>query len=160
MRVNTPGTVALITIAISAAAVAVPASAAADPGSRFSFRSPSGNIACLMDSGADGAGYAVCKVRDETWAAPAEGTCALAYVPGSIGEPATDLQLKQGSAPCTGFVMTQMFFSGPYAAPTLGYGQAHTVGAITCGSERSGVTCTDSSTGHFFRVSRESSELG
>jgi hypothetical protein len=34
------------------------------------------------------------------------------------------------------------------------------IGAITCDSEPSGVTCTNSSTGHFFRVSRESYELG
>jgi hypothetical protein len=30
------------------------------------------------------------------------------------------------------------------------------VRAITCGSEPYGVTCTDDSSGHFFRVSRES----
>jgi hypothetical protein len=44
--------------------------------------------------------------------------------------------------------------------PTLDYGQMRSVGAITCASEPSGVKCTDSSTGHFFRLSRESYELG
>jgi hypothetical protein len=34
------------------------------------------------------------------------------------------------------------------------------VGVITCDSEPAGMTCTDSSTGHFFRVSRESYQLG
>jgi len=31
---------------------------------------------------------------------------------------------------------------------------------MTCDSEPSGMTCTDSSTGHFFRISRESYQLG
>lgn len=43
---------------------------------------------------------------------------------------------------------------------TLAYGQTRSIGAITCSSEPSGVTCTDSGTGHFFRVSRDSYELG
>jgi hypothetical protein len=33
-------------------------------------------------------------------------------------------------------------------------------GNIACDSEPSGVKCTDSSTGHYFRVSRESYDLG
>jgi hypothetical protein len=43
---------------------------------------------------------------------------------------------------------------------TLDYGQTKSVGVMTCASEPSGVTCTDTSTGHFFRVSRDSYELG
>jgi hypothetical protein len=43
---------------------------------------------------------------------------------------------------------------------TLGYGQSLSAGAITCDSEPTGMTCTDRSTGHFFRVSRESYQLG
>ena len=35
---------------------------------------------------------------------------------------------------------------------TLDYGQTFSRGAITCESELSGVTCTDTATGHFFRV--------
>jgi hypothetical protein len=56
--------------------------------------------------------------------------------------------------------MVQIFFSAPYAAGPLAYGQTHTVDTITCDSEPSGVTCTDTSTGHFFRVSGESYQLG
>ena len=44
--------------------------------------------------------------------------------------------------------------------PTLGYGQTRSVGTITCDVEPSGVTCTDSSTGHFLRLSRDSYQLG
>ena len=43
---------------------------------------------------------------------------------------------------------------------TLNYGQTISAGTITCDSEPSGMTCTDSSTGHYFRVSRDSYSLG
>jgi hypothetical protein len=56
--------------------------------------------------------------------------------------------------------MIQIFFSGKYAPPVLDYGQTHSIGTITCDTEPAGVTCIDSSTGHFFRVSRESYQLG
>jgi len=39
-------------------------------------------------------------------------------------------------------------------------GPAPGVGTIRCDSETSGVTRTDTITGHFFRVSRESYQLG
>jgi hypothetical protein len=44
--------------------------------------------------------------------------------------------------------------------PTLEYGQTRSAGTITCDSEPSGMTCTDSTAGHFFRVSGESYQLG
>ena len=43
---------------------------------------------------------------------------------------------------------------------TLDFGQTRSVGTITCDSEESGVTCTDTATYHFFRVSPESYDLG
>ena len=134
-----------------------PAQAASD---RYQFLSPSGNIGCQMDSVRGGSAYAWCKVQDHTWVEPQGETCEPANVPGSIGEPAPDLQLRRGGAPCLGFVMSQLFFSGQYAPPTLDYGQTRTVGAITCASDPAGVTCTDASTGHFFQVSRDSYQLG
>jgi hypothetical protein len=56
--------------------------------------------------------------------------------------------------------MIQIFLSGDYAPAPLDYGQKRSIGAITCGSEPSGMTCTDASTGHFFRMSSESYDLG
>lgn len=142
-------------------ATALVATAHAEPSDRFQFLSPSGNIACHMDSRADGTGYAWCKVQNHAWAAPATGYCPLAYLPGAIGEPGgDDVQLSQGQAPCLGFVMSQIFFTGQYAPAPLAYGQAHTVGTLTCRSEPAGVTCTDTAGGHFFRVSRDAYELG
>ena len=43
---------------------------------------------------------------------------------------------------------------------TLAYGKTASAGTLTCDSETTGMTCTDSSTGHFFRVSWESYQLG
>jgi hypothetical protein len=56
--------------------------------------------------------------------------------------------------------MIQIFDSGPDAPSPLDYGQTRTLGSISCESEPSGVTCSDSSTGHFFRISRDSYQLG
>jgi hypothetical protein len=44
--------------------------------------------------------------------------------------------------------------------PILDYGQTRSAGAITCESEPTGVTCTDSGTRHYIRLSREANELG
>ncbi len=44
--------------------------------------------------------------------------------------------------------------------PNLDYGQTRSAGVITCDSEPSGMTCTNTTTGHFFTVSRESYQLG
>jgi hypothetical protein len=43
--------------------------------------------------------------------------------------------------------------------PTLDYGQTISAGTITCDSEPTGIKCTDSS-GHYFRVSKDSYNLG
>jgi hypothetical protein len=49
----------------------------------------------------------------------------------------------------------------PYdACVPLDYGETAFSGAIRCAIEPAGITCTDTSTNHFFRLSRESYELG
>ena len=141
------------------ALIALPAIAHADDS--YLFLSPSATIGCAMENDdRDGTAYAVCRIQDPAWAAPPSGVCQLASIPGAIGQPGSDLQLRQGNAPCLGAHMRQLPDPRLGNFPTLGYGQTHTVGAITCDSEPSGVTCTDSSTGHFFQVSRESYQLG
>jgi len=65
------------------------------------------------------------------------------------------LSLTQGSAAAYG-CYHQEFGT---AEDTLGYGQTHSIGTITCDSEPNGVTCSDSTTGHFFLVSRDSYQL-
>jgi Family of unknown function (DUF6636) len=129
-------------MAIAAAAIALPVTAHADPAG--SFQSPSGNIVCLM-----GADAVRCQVQQHTYAVPPPGSCHL----GGWG---SQFALKPGDPPyleCVGGVLAVP------PMPTLDYGQTRSVGAITCDSEPSGVTCTDAGTGHFFRVSRDSYQL-
>ena len=48
----------------------------------------------------------------------------------------------------------------PTSGQILNYGQTLANGSITCKSEQAGITCTDATTGHFFRIARESYQLG
>lgn len=43
--------------------------------------------------------------------------------------------------------------------PILAYGDSRSVASLTRTSAPAGITCTDTSTGHYFRISRESYEL-
>jgi hypothetical protein len=153
--------IAALSIAAAAAAQPLAATAHADE-TGYTFLSPSGNIGCEMRDDAGSRLFAVCKIQDHTWVTRRSEYCRQRAVPGASGEPGSDLQLLQGNAPCVGFSQNQFFFPPDPLAnyPTLGYGQTHSIGSITCDSEQSGVTCTDASAGHFFRVSRDSYELG
>jgi hypothetical protein len=150
-------------LSVATAATALPLSAIAHADyTSYSFLSPSGNIGCDMEDDAGGTLFAVCKTQDVTWTAPPSQYCLQGEVPGATGGPGSDVQLGQGKPPCVGFSMTQFFWPPDPLAdhPTLGYGQTHSMGSITCDSEPSGVTCTDTSTGHFFRVSSDTYQLG
>ncbi len=143
--------IALTSGAAASAIVGLASPAQAD--TYDNFQSPSGNIACEMITAVDGTGTAVCKLKDHTWPTPtaAGGDCEYA---------GADVKLLQNHAPCVGVWPSQIFLLKEYGGlPTLPYGQTHTVGTITCGSAPSGVTCTDTTTGHFFRISRDSYEL-
>lgn len=139
-------TFSLIATATAAAAIALPATARADS---YSFQSPSGNIDCLMGTIVNGGNYVFCEIADHTWVNPPRSPdCPIHW--------GDRLRLGQGSAAvfaCYGQPL-------PPPEQTLDFGQTRSVGAITCDSEPSGMTCTDSSTGHFFRVSRDSYQLG
>jgi len=151
--------IAMFTLAaaVTAGVMSPTAHAAA---SRIQFLSPSGNVGCQLGTTSEGA-FAWCKASEHSWVAPQSDTCPRANVPGAIGEPGGEnLQLAEGQAPCFGFVMSQLFFDGQYAPPTLGYGEKRSVGSITCSVERAGVTCSDSKSGKYFQVSREAYKLG
>jgi hypothetical protein len=153
--------VGLATAVLASGGLGLSAIAHADYTS-YTFLSPSGNIGCVMTDDGGGTIFAVCKTQDRTWAAPPSQYCQQGEVPGATGGPGSDLQLSQGKPPCVGFSMTQFFWSPDPLAnhPTLDYGQSRSLGSITCNSETSGMTCTDSSTGHFFRVSSDSFQIG
>jgi hypothetical protein len=113
------------------------------------FESPSGNIVCSISGASAGKASAGCEIRNHTWAIPSP--------PGwYLGGGCDRFVLDQGSAPVTHCHTDTSFVPGP---PVLDYGQTDSIGAITCNSEPTGITCTDTSTGHFFRVSRESYQL-
>src|SRR5580704_2900679 len=152
---------AAVSIATAATTLPLAAIAHADP-IYYHFQSPSGNIGCDMTDYGNGKGSVWCEVRDHTWVAPPPGgnssqsgagfSCSGG--PSGTFTNADDFLIDQGQgyAPCPGHYLGQMFmtpsgtqiFSGLMpGVPILDYGHAHTVGAITCDSEPSGVTCTD-----------------
>ncbi len=97
----------------------------------------------------DGKSSAVCEIADHTWVAPPRAPdCHLNW--------GSRFSLEQGSAAVFACYHQELGTPGQ----TLDYGHTHSFGTITCDSEPAGLTCTDSSTGHFFRVSRESYQLG
>ncbi len=112
------------------------------------FRSPSGNINCTL-SAPGGDNQARCEVVDHVWTAPPPPDCHL--------DSGDRFYLTQGGTAVVG-CYGQEFGPGPF--PTLEYGQSRSFGTLTCDSEYTGMTCTDSSTGHYFRVSRDGYELG
>jgi hypothetical protein len=101
----------------------------------------------------NGKGAVACDIHDYTDVAPPPTACGSGDW--FLGD---DFKLDQGNPPylvChTGGVIN------PPPKPTLEYGQTRSLDTITCDSEPSHMTCTDSSTGHFLRVSRDSYELG
>jgi len=97
----------------------------------------------------DGQASARCEIVDHVWEAPPRSAdCHLNW--------GDRFELTQGGG--AGFNCYGEEF--PAADQTLAYGQTLFLGTIRCDSEFTGMTCTDSSTGHYFTISRESYELG
>jgi hypothetical protein len=118
------------------------------------FITPSGNIVCSVYS--DNSGVS-CEIKEHTWVVPAsthgpEGrACDLDF--GGL-----EVYVSQAKPAHLGCYEGASKFSGPIPT-TLDYGQTLSRGKMNCVSEVSGVTCTDTATGHYFRVSREDYEL-
>jgi hypothetical protein len=140
--------------AIAAATISFAASSQASPFAE-QFQSPSGDIACTLvasppiDQHSVAKNFVQCDIANHSWVAPQPP-------PQGRTDVTSTFVLVRGQAPVVGYS------SGAFVAagPTLDSAQAPYGGVITCTSEQSGVKCTDTSTGHFFRVSRESYELG
>ncbi|MEE6179431.1 DUF6636 domain-containing protein [Mycobacterium sp. 050134] len=129
--------------AAAVVAILLPATAHADD---LPFQSPSGNTACVLSNTA-----AECDVSDFTYQVPAGPPCAQHVAWGNR------FSLPQGrpaEMQCHGDTLRMP------GEQTLEYGQSLSAGTVTCVSEAAGIRCTDSSTGHFFLVSRDSYELG
>ena len=151
--------IAALSIATAAtlplAAVANACGGGGDLPADYEFVTPSGNIVCSIY--ADNTGVN-CEVREHTWVAPAStiGPFGRACDFNFGGLEFYVSQAKPANLGC-------YEGAGKFNAlglKTLDYGQTYSRGAMTCDSELSGVTCTDTATGHFFRVSREDYELG
>jgi hypothetical protein len=141
--------VACTAAAIVATGIGLAATAHAEPDYQ-QFTSPSGNVKCEMTISYKGDPYANCVVRQAAYAAPA-GTSDF---PGAVNP---QFSLGQGDTPKVSCVVAS---DDKPAEFTLDFGQTRSVGTITCDSEETGVTCTDTATYHFFRISPESHDLG
>jgi hypothetical protein len=144
--------IAAVSLATVATTLPLAAIAHADNGSQ-QFQTPSGNIACTIHVG----GPAVCDIGDYTYPPPkvtgGDSPCAV--------DDENRFNLAQGHPAAmwcqpAGPALSDLHAPG---LATLDYGQTRSAGAITCDSEPSGMTCTDTSTGHFFRVARDSYQL-
>jgi hypothetical protein len=124
-------------------AIALPAIARADD---RPFQSPSGNIACLL-----GSNGVACDISEYTYQVPPGPPCSQHIAWGNrfaleAGKPA--------EMHCHGDTLRVP------GEQTLNYGQTISAGTIICESQPSGMKCADSSSGHYFQVSRDSYNLG
>jgi hypothetical protein len=146
-------TLALIAPATVTATIGLAGTAHADD--EIDFRSPSGDILCTMTQGHDindparyGKGVVACQVLNHTYPQPPLADCPVA---------GREYDLEQGTPPSLGCQGGLIVGTLP---PKFDNGQSWSVGTITCDITPPGVTCTDSSTGHFLRLSRDSYQLG
>ncbi|OBI11206.1 hypothetical protein A5712_09955 [Mycobacterium sp. E2327] len=142
---------ALVAMTAVVAATGVPAAAHAD--ASYDFQTPSGDIHCKMGYAQGTNPGVVCTIANSTYTGKCQSGGLVAW---------PQFTLWQGGSPESPRDMPCVV--GDNKTPisrTLDYGQkTRWLGAISCDSEQSGLTCTDSSTGHFFRVARESYQLG
>ncbi len=146
----------LATPMIAAAALSLSFAAAAHAGSDapgdITFKSPTGNIAC--DIAPNIGGVASCEIRDHAWPTPASSNgqiCDFAFG-------GQRFNLAPGAAANVSCFQGASLIDSP-DMEILAYGQTRSFGAITCGSEENGITCTDSGTGHFFRLSSDTYQV-
>ena len=145
--------VAGVCTAIAAATIGSAGSSHASPFSA-QFQSPSGDISCNLvnypplDKLGFGKNFVQCDIVNQSWVPPRPP-------PPGRADATSSLVLMRGQLPIVGYSPGNLAASDP-----VNYDQPLSAGALTCSSEQSTVRCTDASTGHFFRVSRESYELG
>jgi hypothetical protein len=147
------GMAAGVCTAIAAATIGLAGSSHASPFSA-QFQSPSGDISCNLvnappaDQHSLAKNFVQCDIANHSWAPPRPR-------PQGRADATSTFLLIRGQAPVVAYS------PGTFTAPDpMDYGQTLSAGTITCSSEQSAMKCTDVSTGHFFRVSPESYELG
>lgn len=134
------------TAAGAAGATAVDPTTLGADGPRFTFATPSHNIACRM-SRADPS--ARCDVTSRTWQLPPRpSSCASTW-----GRGAQVTDTGAATLTCANDTVDEA------GATVLPYGRSITFGGIVCISRETGVSCTDTATQHGFVVSRGDDEL-
>ena len=109
------------------------------------FRTPSGNIFCYLTSG-----QAACGIRERTWTPPPRpADCD------ETNDYADHVSVESGPAAFSCGTDTPV---DPNAG-VLPYGQGLVIDAWRCASERSGVTCENTQTGHGFTLNRATYRL-
>jgi hypothetical protein len=103
------------------------------------FVLPSGNIWCTMTETS-----ATCTIGTFSYVPPADPECA-----GVIGPVLTLSEGEPASMPCVDAEPPR-----PEGAAVLEYGQASTIGDVTCHSSRNGATCRHNPSGAGFSVAR------
>ena len=145
--------VAAVCAAIAGAIIGPAGRAHANPYA-MQFQSPSGDISCNLvnypptDTHSFGKNFAQCDIVNQSWAPPQPP-------PPGRADATSTVVLMRGQFPIVGYSPGAVA-----AADPVNYDQPVSGGSISCRSEQAAVKCTDASTGHFFRVSRESYELG
>jgi hypothetical protein len=136
-----------------ALAIGLAPTAQANPFSE-QFQSPSGDISCQLvntpptDKLGFGKNFVQCDIVNQSWVPPRPPPAGRAGATSTV-------VLVRGQMPIVGYSPGTLA-----AADPVNYDKPLSAGAILCNSEQSAVRCTDTSTGHFFRVSSESYELG
>ncbi|OBG81190.1 hypothetical protein A5701_10650 [Mycobacterium sp. E3305] len=115
----------------------------------YHFQSPSGDVTCVMAAFGADAPRASCGVTDPTYVMPPRPQSCM----GAFGD---QVDIVQGSSPA---MVCHTDTTRGVGLPTLQAGDTRSVAALTCKGEPAAVTCTDSGTGHFFRLSREAFNL-
>jgi len=118
-----------------------------DPKLFDAFRTPSGNIACIVsDEGAR------CDIAKRDWNAPRPAGCPAGMDFGQ-GLTVSDEGDGPGTVVCAGDTTLDP------SAPVLAYGESTSVGDFTCTSEEDGVTCRDDGDNRGFFISKQTYEL-
>jgi hypothetical protein len=143
-----------VSVAVLLASVALqPSAAVARADDSVSFKSPSGNINCVIFQHVGGdPSYAACDIRDHTFTLPPRPASCDHPNAGSYGR----FTINEGQAPSIGCHSDSLISSD---AQVLQFGQTRSLKSLSCSSASAGITCTDSGTGHYFRVSKESYDL-
>ena len=139
---------------IAAATIGFAGSSHASPYS-VQFQSPSGDISFnLVGSPPDdlhsfAKNFVQCDIANHSWVPPQPP-------PPDRPDATSTVLLIRGEMPILGYSPGTV----GDGSPMLDSAQTPHAGSIACHSEQSAIHCADTSTGHFFRVSPESYELG